>query len=123
MDEKKPSSGIVKKFIIAFVAVVILALALTGVFYYLRYFGPNVTDKQEYLYIHTGATYDDVYKTIRDEHIVKDTTTFNWSAENMKYVNRVKPGRYHLKSGMSNRKLINMLASGAQEPVTLSFHN
>jgi UPF0755 protein len=123
MDEKKPSSGIVKKFIIAFVLIVVIALALTGVFYYLRYFGPNVTDKQEYLYIHTGATYDDVYKTIRDEHIVKDTTTFNWAAENMKYVSRVKPGRYHLKSGMSNRKLINMLASGAQEPITLSFHN
>src|ERR1700761_3193795 len=124
MDQTKTSSGTFKKkFIIALVAIIIISLGLTGVFYYLRYFGPNVTDKQEYLYIHTGATYDDVYKTIRDEHIVKDTTTFNWAAENMKYVNRVKPGRYHLKSGMSNRKLINMLASGAQEPITLSFHN
>jgi UPF0755 protein len=123
MDEKKPSSGTSKKFIFAFAAIIVIALVLTGVFYYLRYFGPNVTDKQEYLYIHTGATYDDVYKTIRDEHMVKDTTTFNWAAENMKYMNRVKPGRYHLKSGMSNRKLINMLASGTQEPITLSFHN
>jgi UPF0755 protein len=41
----------------------------------------------------------------------------------MNYVNRVKPGKYRLKSGMSNRRLINMLASGTQEPITLSFHN
>ncbi|HEY4194161.1 MAG TPA: endolytic transglycosylase MltG [Mucilaginibacter sp.] len=124
MEETKKSSGrFKKKFIIALVSIIIISLGLTGVFYYLRYFGPNVTDKQEYLFIHTGATYQDVYKTIRDEQIVKDTTSFNWAAENMKYKNRVKPGRYHLKSGMSNRRLINMLASGSQEPVTVAFHN
>ncbi|MDB5144261.1 MAG: mltG [Mucilaginibacter sp.] len=124
MDQTKTSSGTFKKkFIIALVLIIIISLGLTGAFYYLRYFGPNVTDKQEYLFIHTGATYPDVYKIIRDEQIVKDTTSFNWAAQNMKYVNRVKPGRYRLKNGMSNRRLINMLASGAQEPVTLAFHN
>lgn len=124
MEQTKTSSGrFKKKFIIALVVIIIISLGLTGAFYYLRYFGPNVTGKQEYLFIHTGATYQDVYKTIRDEQIVKDTTTFNWAAQNMKYINRVKPGRYHLKRGMSNRLLINMLASGTQEPVTLSFHN
>ena len=120
-EQKKPSS--VKKYIIALAAVIIIALGLTGLFYYLKYFGANVTDKQEYLYIHTGATYQDVYKTIRDEGIVKDSTSFNWAAQNMKYTTRVKPGRYHLVAGMSNRRLINMLASGTQEPVTLNFHN
>src|ERR1700761_4352703 len=123
MEKKKKSSGTAKKFIIALVVVIIIALGLTGAFYYFRYFGPNVTDKQEYLYIHTGATYQDVYKTIKDEEIVKDTNSFNWAAENMNYANRVKAGRYRLKNGMSNRRLINMLASGSQEPVTLSFHN
>ena len=122
MEEQKKSSS-VKKYIIAFVAVIIIALGLTGLFYYLKYFGANVTDKQEYLYIRTGATYQDVYKTIRDEGIVKDSTTFNWAAQNMKYTSRVKPGKYHLVSGMSNRRLINILASGTQEPVTLNFHN
>jgi UPF0755 protein len=122
---KKASSngGVVKKFIIALVIIIVLALGGTCIFYYLRYFGPNVTGDKEYLYIHTGATYDDVYKTIRDEHIVGDTTTFNWAAQNMKYINRVKAGRYKLEKGMSNRRLINMLASGTQSPVTVSFHD
>jgi len=123
MAEKKSSSGTFRKFIIALVVLIIIGLGCTCLFYYLRYFGPNVSGKQEYLYIHTGATFDDVYKTIRDEGIVKDTTTFHWAAINMKYTSRVKAGRYHLHEGMSNRKLINMLASGTQDPVTLSFHN
>jgi UPF0755 protein len=124
MTEKKASSksGMFKKFIIALVVLIVLGLGITCVIYYLNYFGPNVTDKHEYLYIHTGADYDDVYKTIRDSDMVKDSTTFNWAAENMKYKSRIKAGRYRLKPGMSNRALINMLASGTQEPVTLSFH-
>jgi len=41
----------------------------------------------------------------------------------MNYINRVKAGRYRLQDGMTNRTLINMLASGTQEPVALAFHN
>ncbi|MES2062480.1 MAG: endolytic transglycosylase MltG [Bacteroidota bacterium] len=111
-----------KKFWIALVVIIVLSLAGTGIFYYLRFFGPNVTDKQEYLYIKTGSTLDDVYKTISEQGIVKDSTSFLQSAQSMKYV-KVKPGKYRLKSGMSNRNFINMLKSGNQEPVTLAFHN
>lgn len=119
--EPSSNGGTFKKFIIALVVIIILGLSITGLVYYLRYFGPNVTDKQEYLYIHTEADFNDVYQTIREEGMVKDTTTFLWAAHNMHYVDRVKPGKYRLTPGMSNRHLINMLASGNQEPVTLKF--
>jgi UPF0755 protein len=123
MSEKPSNGGTFKKFIIALVIIIVIALAGTGIFYYLRYFGPNVSDKQEYLYIHTGATYEQVYDSIRTKQIVNDTTSFDWAAHNMNYTTRVKPGRYRLHSGMSNRKFINMLASGNQEAVTVAFHN
>jgi UPF0755 protein len=123
MTTKKASGSTFKKFIVVMVIILIIALGFTGLNYYLKYFGPNVTGKQEYLYIHTGANFNDVFKTIKDEGIVKDSATFYWSAQNMNYITRVKPGRYRLHEGMSNRKLINMLASGNQEAVTLSFHN
>ena len=122
-EKKATSSGMFRKFIIVLAIIVVILLAITGVNYYFKYFGPNVTDKQEYLYIHTGSNFDDVYKTIRDEGIVKDTATFLSAAQNMNYITRVKPGRYHLRKGMTNRRLINMLASGTQEPVTVAFHN
>ncbi len=122
VKKKKPAGGM-RKFFIALVLIIILSLIATGVFYYLRFFGPNVNDKQEYLYIHTGATFEDVYKTIRDEQIVNDSTTFLWAAHNMHYINNVKAGKYRLHEGMSNRKLINMLKSGTQEPVTVAIKN
>jgi UPF0755 protein len=121
--KKAQSGGVFRKFIILMVIILVIALAFTGINYYMKYFGPNVTGKEEYLYIHTGSKFDDVYKKIKDEGIVKDTASFYWAALNMNYVNRVKPGRYHLHEGTSNRRLINMLASGSQEPVTISFHN
>ncbi|PAW94686.1 aminodeoxychorismate lyase [Mucilaginibacter sp. MD40] len=111
-----------KKFWIALAVIIVLSLLGTGVFYYLRFFGPNVTDKQQYLYIKTGSNFDDVYKTISSEGIVNDTTSFLQAAHSMKYLN-VKPGKYRLKPGMSNRNFINMLKSGNQEPVNFSFHN
>jgi len=124
MATKKTSqSSPLKKFVLAMVIILVIGLGLTGVNYYLRYFGPNVTGAREYLYIHTGATFSDVYDTIKKEGIVRDSTDFYWAAKNMNYTNRVKAGRYHLHEGMGNRKLINMLASGNQEPVTLAFHD
>lgn len=111
-----------KKFWIALIVIVVLSLIGTGVFYYLRFMGPNVTDKQEYLYIKTGSNIDDVYKTIEQQGIVNDTNSFLQVAHSMKYSN-VKPGKYRLKSGMSNRAFINMLKAGNQEAVKFSFHN
>ncbi|MFD0792131.1 endolytic transglycosylase MltG [Mucilaginibacter litoreus] len=111
-----------KKFLIALVVIIVLSLIGTGVFYYLRFFGPNVTDKQQYLYIKTGSNIDDVYRIITSQGIVKDTTSFLHAAQSMKYRN-VKPGKYRLTSGMSNRNFINMLKAGNQEPVNFSFHN
>src|SRR6202012_3607460 len=72
---------------------------------------------------HTGETYAKLYYSIQAKGIVNDTTTFNWAAHNMKYVDRVKPGKYRLKEGMSNRNLIRMLELGEQEQVKLAIHN
>jgi UPF0755 protein len=121
-EQTKSSGGVFKKFILALVIIIIISLAGTGIFYYLRYFGPNVSDKQGYLYIRTGSNFNDVYKTIADNNIVNDTTTFLWAAGNMNYT-KIKPGKYRVKPGMSNRAFINMLKAGNQEAVTVSFHN
>jgi UPF0755 protein len=123
MTKKASSSSSLKKFVIALVILVVIALGGTLLFYYLKFFGPSVTDNEKYLYIRTGEDFNSVYKTIRDKNIVKDSANFLWAAQNMKYPGRVKPGRYRLKEGMTNRALINMLASGSQEPVTFAFHN
>jgi len=111
------------KIIISLGVVLFIALGITGVVYYLRYFGPNVTDNAKYLYIPTGGTFENVLDSVKTHQVVKDTTTFRWAAENMDYTERVKPGRYRLEKGMSNRRLINMLKAGNQEPVNFKFQH
>ena len=111
------------KVLIALGILFVVMLAGTAFNYYLKYFGPNVTDSTDYLYIKTGSGFDEVYSTIKEEGIVKDSVSFLNAANNMDYPPSVKPGRYRLTKGMSNRSFINMLKAGNQEPVKISFQN
>lgn len=120
-QDNKISKGY--KIIIAFVGFLLIILSITAFNYYQKLFSGNVTDKQEYLYIRSGSEFKDVFKSIKEEGIVKDTVSFLWASENMKYPEKVKAGKYKLDKGMSNRRLINMLKAGNQEPVKLAFQN
>lgn len=112
-----------RKLFIALGIVLLIILGGTAFNYYLKYFGPSVTGESEYLYVSTGSGFNDVYKTVRDSNIVKDSVTFRDVAHNMDYPLSVKPGKYKLDKGMSNRTLLNMLKAGNQEPVQLKFRN
>lgn len=120
-DNKSGGLSLKAKTLIAFAILIVIILGITGVNYYLRYFGPSVTDNEQYLYIRTGSGFEDVYKTIREKEMVKDSVVFHWVALNMNYPKSVKPGKYKLTPGMGNRRFINMLKAGNQEPVKLSF--
>ena len=111
------------KIIIALGILFVIMLGGTVFNYYLKYFGPNVTDNTEYLYIKTGSGFDEVYDTLKKDGIVKDSISFLNAAKNMDYPLGVKPGKYRLTKGMSNRSFINMLKAGNQEPVKISFQN
>lgn len=121
--EKTNKTSFKAKVLIALGILFIVMLGGTAFNYYLKYFGPNVTDNTDYLYIKTGSDFDDVYNTIKKEGIVKDSTSFLNAANNMAYPMSVKPGRYRLTKGMSNRAFINMLKAGNQEPVKIAFQN
>lgn len=120
-EEKKKGLSPLKKFLIAFALIVVVILGITMFNYYLRYMGKSVTDNEKYLYIKTGSSFDDVYATIREKEIVRDSIVFLWVAQNMDYPLAVKPGKYRLEDGMSNRALINMLKAGNQEEVSMRF--
>lgn len=79
--------------------------------------------KSEYLYIRTGADFTEVADTLYNGKYLINPETFNWLADFKDYKNHVKPGKYQIKTGMSNNDLINMLKSGRQEPVKLIFNN
>lgn len=110
----------VKTILIFLVIVFIIAV---GIAYFLLY-APNTSiSRKSYLYIKTGSTYSDVIAELKKKNLLNSIATFNIVATKMNYKNRVKPGKYLLKPGIGNYKLIQMLRSGKQEPVHLVFNN
>jgi UPF0755 protein len=95
------------------VFIVLILLVIVAGFYGLKqyniYFSPNISGKETYLYVKTGATLDDLYKEIKNKDLLKDMGSFSQAAAKMDLAQRLKPGRYKLSKGMNNRSLINMI--------------
>ncbi|MFT5970718.1 MAG: UPF0755 protein [Flavobacteriales bacterium] len=86
----------------------------------------NITleEGQEYvLTIPTGYTYDEVYVMLEEKEILKNTFGFQIVAVLKKYPDLVRSGRYTIEAGMSNSELINMLRSGYQNIMKITFNN
>lgn len=89
-------------------------------------FGSNVDTKDgkpQWFYVYTGSTYKSVYESLQKQKLLRNNSTFDFIASKKHYKNKVQPGRYMLRNGMSNNQLVNLLRSGVQEPVKVVFHN
>ena len=85
---------------------------------------PNVLlEKGEHAIVHiaTGSSYGDVLNMLMEAQILNDTASFKWTAQRMGYPHRIKPGRYRIEQGMSNRALVGMLRAGLQAPTRVTF--
>jgi UPF0755 protein len=115
-----------KKIILFSFLFLLVAGGAGGYIVYKWIYGSNVDldgKKSVVVFIPTGSDYDRVVEILNEQHIIKDQKSFDWVAKEKKYRESVKPGRYRVLAGMSNSDLINMLRSGNQEPVTLTFNN
>lgn len=121
---KKKSSGNWKK-ILAIVLVIIVCLGGVSVWeLYSMIYRPNVGFKvdEKYFYIPTGSVYHDVSNALVEEGILINQASFDWVSERKNYKLNVKAGRYKLEKGMSNNELVNLLRSGEQEPLMVTFN-
>lgn len=109
-----------KHVIIAIVSTLIGFGLILGNLYYQKIYKPNVTADGT-LFIPSNATYDEVESLVRP--FVKRTTGFRWVAKKKNYKNKIKAGKYDIKKGMNNNALVNLLRSGAQKPLKLTFNN
>lgn len=120
---KKHKKKVFTKIILFSLIIIILTLASLAYSYYNKIYKQNVRIdlKDEFVYIPTGSTFDDVIRILTEEQILNDISSFEWLAEIKKYNQNVKPGKYRIKKGMNNNELVNLLRSGQQEPVQLSI--
>lgn len=123
--KRNKNSGLLLR--LTLVLLIFIAIgALFGRKYYRWVFAGNVILAEQtdpYLYIHTGANFDDVVAALKSNHFLKDETSFIWIANIKQYNTKVKPGRYRLTNGMNNNALVNLLRSGNQTPVRVTFNN
>lgn len=103
-----------------------ILLAYVGYLAYSWIEGPNVSLQAEtsYLHIYQGTDLVTLSQQLDDSAFVTDLSSFTRVASWMKFGDpNIKPGRYSLTNGMSNRSLINLLRSGRQTPVDVIFNN
>ena len=109
----------------AVVAVLGVLFVSFSYYFYQVFYTPNVETKGQptYVLIRQGQSYKAVMDSIDATGVIVDRLSFRFVAKLMKYDQLVKPGRYELKDGYTNRELINDLRRGIQSPLKLTFQN
>lgn len=92
---------------------------------YRNLFGVNISTNKnnQVIYIPTGSTYEQIMDTLESNLSIKNRAILNWLARKKKYPELIKPGRYVISKNLSYNSLINLLRSGRQSPVKVTFSN
>ena len=116
---------ILKISIYAILASLIIALYILFRIYKTLFF-PSVdlgNSSDKFLYIRTGSAIEEVMVEIKALKVLNDEKGFEWLAKKKNYASNIHPGRYRIKKNMTNNELLNMLRSGTQEPIMVTFNN
>ncbi|MAU36806.1 MAG: aminodeoxychorismate lyase [Flavobacteriales bacterium] len=117
----------VRKFIIAFIIIIIIGAL--GLVYelYSRVYHPNVLlskdSVEKYIYIPTNSSFNEVVDILSENGLLINSSSFVWLAKQKKYNVNIKPGRYRIDRALNNNELVNLLRSGRQDPVKVTFNN
>jgi UPF0755 protein len=75
------------------------------------------------VYIKTGSSYETVKDSLQAHLIIKNIRLFDFVARKKGYPHLIKPGKYVIKNRLSYLRLIDVLRSGQQTPVKVTFTN
>ncbi len=112
----------VGKYIIIFFAIAFIVVGVRAYQLYQYVFRENV--KTNYvLIIPNDFTFQQVTEKLTENDILFNYKAFKWVSKKKNYPQTVKPGRYELKTGMNTNQVVNILRSGLQDPVNVTFNN
>jgi UPF0755 protein len=112
-----------KNLFVTFMIVFTVMLSSFAFYTWQILFTPNILIERpdQVFIIPKGATFKDVQQKLYDEYIVNDMVSFSFLAKLKDYDELVKPGLYTLRTDMTNLEAINLLRSGEQTPVLLTY--
>lgn len=108
---------------------IISGLLITGFFFlllvYRFFFSQGVVPKGDgsIIYIPDGASYQQVMDSVKSCLKIKNPDLLEWIAIRKNYPDLIKPGRYKIEKKISCNELINILRSGRQTVVKVTFNN
>jgi len=114
------------KVLISITLILIITGGIAAYRLYHAIYEPNIflgERKTTHIFIPTGSNFNDVKAILYENGMILNTNTFEWLAEKKNYRNHIHPGRYLIHEDMGNNELINLLRSGNQDPVRLTFNN
>ena len=109
-----------KKLLLLIFSLLLIIGGVLGYNFYIKIYKPN-TLKEGYLYIPTNSNFKEVQSLVRP--FLKRVKPFVWVANKKNYPKTIKSGKYHILTGMNNNELVNLLRSGRQTTVKVSFNN
>ncbi len=103
-------------------ALIIISVIVVSIFFKSLYSLRIHTEKDDIvLYIPTGARYSQVMNSLNSKVTITDPKLFDWIAKKKNYPDHIKPGKYIIQNNISYINLINLLRSGRQTPVKITF--
>jgi UPF0755 protein len=108
-----------------FIVIFLVVLAIGGLRAYQLYqyiFYPNILTPGSII-IPKNATYEQVLDSLKKHQIIANYKAFEWVAKRKRYAESIKPGKYLLDKGLNTNEILNMLRSGNQHPVQVTFNN
>lgn len=94
---------------------------------YSRVYQPNVilpeNTSEKYIYIPSNSDFTKVIDVLSENGLLINYNSFEWLAKQKKYDTNIKPGRYKIDRALNNNELINLLRSGRQPPIKVTFNN
>ena len=96
---------------------------ISAIVIYKTVLGSVIKTNSDYtvLYIPTESTFTQVMDSLNSKVSIENPKLFNWIMQKKNYPANVKPGKYLIDDGMSYPGLINLLRSGNQTPVNVTF--
>ncbi len=113
-------------FILIIFIFILFSLSAWTIFKFYKKFFENkihIKNQEEYLLIPTGSNFENVIFLLEEKNYITDKKKFTWLAETKNYKKKIHPGRYKIEDGMSTNELINLLRSGSQTPLNITFNS
>lgn len=124
LDQKSRAMTFPKlgKAIIIFFAAAFILVGARAYQLYRYVFEENV--KSDYVLLITeDDTFESISEKLEKDQVLSNYKALKWVAKKKQYKKFIRPGRYEIKKGMNSNELVNMLRSGAQQPVDITFNN